>query len=182
MGRPIDSQRQKLYNAQNESIKKIEQPKFDTIDEVRAYVEKIMNSPWWKKRYPDIYRLEIENGAGKTAAKGGPIRNGLWMTLPRWARKPCTILHEMAHGIVPRDVAAHGREYAGVLVELVTRFMGKEAGKQLRASFAKHKVKYKSKRTLSPEQKALAIARIKSFQKIKNTSLAANKREPEGLE
>jgi putative metallohydrolase (TIGR04338 family) len=167
MARPIDSQRQKLYKAEQVLRKEYCRYEFTTIEEVTVWVQQIMHSAWWKKHYPNHYTLEISNGAGKTKALGAPRSNGIWMALPTWARKDCVILHEMAHGVCPRHFAAHGREYAAIYLKLVTRFMGKKAGQVLRKSFVHHKVKYKPKRVLSPEQKELAISRIRSFQKKK---------------
>jgi hypothetical protein len=57
-------------------------------------------------------------------------------------RNKLVLLHELAHCLRPGG-AAHGREYARVYLLLVTRVLGRAAGKALRDAFVAHGVKYR---------------------------------------
>ena len=48
------------------------------------------------------------------------------ITLPKWARNPWVILHEMAHRLTPVD-EAHGPRFVGVLIGLLARHAGYRA-------------------------------------------------------
>ena len=48
------------------------------------------------------------------------------ISLPRWARTPWAVLHEMAHHLTPND-EAHGGRFVGVLIGLLARHTGRSA-------------------------------------------------------
>jgi hypothetical protein len=52
------------------------------------------------------------------------------ITLPKWARNPWVILHEMAHRLTPKD-EAHGSRFVGVLIGLASRHLGMDADELL---------------------------------------------------
>jgi putative metallohydrolase (TIGR04338 family) len=107
-----------------------------TIQETIAYVNRVQNSRWFINRF-GRKTIRVRDGRGTTIARsyGGEIN------IPRWARHPMVILHEMAHEANPYR-PAHGREYAKVFLALVTRFVGKEAGAELRELFRENRVKF----------------------------------------
>jgi hypothetical protein len=71
------------------------------------------------------------------------------------------LLHEMAHIWTPGD--GHGREWAAMFIKLVERWMGKDAGRELRREFRKAGVKFTPKRVLSPERKAELAERMRAM-------------------
>lgn len=92
-------------------------------------------------------------------------------------RKEWTLLHELAH-ICTRaatiDVAGHGREYAAIYVALVGAVLGQSWAKRLKAEFKAKRVKFKPKRTLSPERKAALSARLAAVRAAKSAKAKAN--------
>ena len=62
---------------------------------------------------------------------GRGCRSAYWFShweikLPKWARQETVVLHELAHMITPmlfRRVAPHGREFVGVQMSLLNRYM-----------------------------------------------------------
>lgn len=137
--RPRDSQRAKLYNA--ERIICAGQ-RFDHVNDVQTYVNKITNSRWWSVNFPLAPKyIRVRDGRGRRSAcaeRHAPI-----IKLPRWARTEFTILHELAHiTLNGKNVPDHGREFARILLSMVGRWMGNNTKKSLRASYKEYGVKY----------------------------------------
>ena len=144
-----DSQRSKVYAA--EKMISIFTDNGDMpLDEVKTWISKILNSRWTKGRYYFTHcvgDVKIKDGRGTRWARGGASV----MNLPCWSRSRLVILHELAHVIQYREyhwtVAGHGREFCSIYLALVYRWIGKEAGDNLKAAFKDKKVKFvKSKK------------------------------------
>ena len=163
-----DSQRAKLYRAENECwpvrtrIKNGEAVPEIPWEDVRAIVGGITTSDWWYQRLgygkvpeaADRHSVYVGDGRGGTWARAG----GYGIKLPRWARQLPVILHELSHvltGIRYRrvDHAAHGREFAKTFLEMVTRWMGPDEAARLRECFRKNHVHWVEKRKMSEEQR-----------------------------
>lgn len=90
-----------------------------SLDEIEAFMKRVW--PKERGRYglarhrrPDLRRVHW--GQRKALSHSGAI------SLPKWARNPWVILHEMAHELTKGD--AHGPRFVGVLVGLASRWMG----------------------------------------------------------
>lgn len=92
-----------------------------SLDECEALAHKVCKH--WGM-FPTI----VTDGRGCRAAYscGGLIK------LPRWARQPVVVLHEMAHEVVRYVVrkphAAHGREFVGIEMYLLVKFGNYQIG------------------------------------------------------
>lgn len=62
------------------------------------------------------------------------------ITLPRWARNPWVILHEIAHRLTPMD-EAHGPRFVGVLIGLAARWLDLDAQEMIELA-DQHGVQY----------------------------------------
>lgn len=85
--------------------------------------------------------------------------------LPRWARFPEVVLHEVAHAIVGhharRDISSHGPEFLRVYIELVAIFLKKDAGEMKKsARGARLKVAPASQWGAPPARKAKKLERL----------------------
>jgi len=141
----------------------IEQPA--TTKQCKAYMEKVVSYEWFTARW-HISTPSCVEGNAPIVGDGRGRRRACWQAssyeikLPHWARTEAVILHEMAHWIVdvakvpPRDGsvrfwetqypanhAAHGVEFAAVLLELVRLQLGADAAKALKASYKARRVK-----------------------------------------
>lgn len=125
MKRPRDNQRSKVYAWEKHATGHFtDRALFDTIAECDAWM-----APIWRK---ERGRLGL---AGAAAPR---VERPAWgqrralahqshrITLPRWARNPWVMLHEMAHRLTPSD-EAHGARFVGVLIGLVSRHDGRDA-------------------------------------------------------
>ena len=135
MDRPRDSQRARLYRAENEVDPGKALP---TVAAMQAYVDGVAATGWFTDRW-GTRTFEVRPGYGHKRATADA--DGV-LQMPRWARREMTILHEVAHCVTPVTFAAHGHEYAGVLLAIVRRAMGLAKAQALEESFQRHRVRW----------------------------------------
>ncbi len=135
MDRPRDSQRARLYRAENEVDAGRALP---TVAAMQGYVDGVAATGWFLDKWGP-HTFDVRPGHGHKRATATPA--GV-LQMPRWARRELTVLHEMAHCVTPVTFAAHGSEYAGVLLALVRRAMGLGPGQALEDAFGRHRVKW----------------------------------------
>jgi putative metallohydrolase (TIGR04338 family) len=133
--RPRDSQRARLYRAEGEVDPGRRLP---TVERMQAYVDGLAGADWFLARWgPQSF--EVRPGFGHrraTATEEGVLQ------MPKWARTELVLLHEVAHCLTPTTCAAHGPEYAGVLLALARRGMGPGTAQALEDAFARQRVRW----------------------------------------
>ena len=144
MSKIRDTQRKKVYKAGWDTRKGME---FEDLSACQVYVDKVVNSRWWTRRYPHCRNVIVSPKRGGTAYGMPPQTWARPVTgeilLPPWAMNERVIIHELSHCAAPMTIAWHGREYCAIFLEMITRWMGKEAGTELRNGFKKYKAKYR---------------------------------------
>ena len=100
-----DNQRQRLYSAERHAFRFNDYSTLMDWEEVQEYVREIEASRFWSE-------ILDANGVRKAAIS---IRDGrgyrsamaycrqFKIVLPKWARKDCVVLHEMAHLATKND-------------------------------------------------------------------------------
>ena len=134
-GRPRDSQRARLYRAEGEVDSGRRLP---SVARMQAYVDALVAADWFLARWGER-TLEVRPGFGHRRATAD--QNGV-LQMPKWARSELVLLHEVAHCLTPVDVAAHGPEYAGVLLALARRAMSPATGQRLEDAFTRERVRW----------------------------------------
>ena len=126
--RPRDRQRTRVYRwetiAQKETAASANAyPDFAELPAIQAWVHPIWRAE--RGRYglakapaPTIERPHWGQHRALAYVERGRI------TLPRWARTPWLVLHELAHHLTPAD-EAHGSRFVGVLIGLLARHTGR---------------------------------------------------------
>lgn len=170
-----DTQRSKLYRAEDEALKFISKTIGDgSVEALTKRANEIAHS----QTVADIIgttvlrHVTISDGRGR---RGG-CANGWHLSMPRHTRNEYYLLHELAHVftdaqfyhrrwvlkeyVEPR--ASHGWQFARIYLRLISRFMGVAAHDLLKASFKKHHVRFRPKRTriMTEEQKSALRARL----------------------
>ena len=135
MTRPRDSQRARLYRAEGEVATGRRLP---TVERMQSYVDDVVAADWFLARWEER-RFEVRPGFGHRRATAD--EDGI-LQMPKWARTELVLLHEVAHCLTPRTVAAHGPEYAGVLLALARRAMSPGTAQSLEDAFARHGVRW----------------------------------------
>lgn len=138
MSRPRDNQRQRLYNAETALAGVAFGRRLETVAELQAYVDGLLGTRWFRARWGRWGRIVVTAGRGRRSACAHGQHE---IRIPRWARSELVVLHEVAHCLTDARAAAHGPEFAGVMLALVRQFMGPGAAASLRSSFRSHRVR-----------------------------------------
>lgn len=155
-----DSQRSKVYAAERAALAKFASPPFATHADAQGYVDRLLASAWWKRRWPEVRKVKIKTGRG-CYSSGGSITLNSWGLTQEYV-----ILHELAHEIIWATIGhtktpAHGRDFCRFYLELVGHKMGEADRKALKAAFQEGKVKHtKARPPMSEEQRAAAAERL----------------------
>lgn len=139
--RPRDTQRSKVYAAENAAFDKSKSEGM-SVEDVERFVAEVWRSDTAKamrvaKGDPDRGAPRVADGRGCRWARGGVGK----ITIPLWARSRWIVLHELAHSLTSRRHAAHGPEFCRNYLELVERFLGFEARERLGWEMLKRRVK-----------------------------------------
>lgn len=167
MSRSRDTQRKRIYDAEDTALltesaaakrllhngKRVTSTGNISIEACQAYVDHVTSAAWFQRRW-GVARLRVKHKVhGK--ATGGYGR----VTLPPWARNEATILHEIAHGLVPGACAWHGPEFAAIYLTLVKHTMGAESYANLRASMRERRVRVAALPKPDPNRVARVVPR-----------------------
>lgn len=85
-----------------------------TLDECHDLVVRV-----WGDYFPGLDPPEVVDGRGRRSPCGSRER----IALPRFARRPIVVLHEVAHSFDPEG-PAHGPCFARLALELYSRYAG----------------------------------------------------------
>ena len=109
-----------------------------SMKQCQEFADLVIQSPIFRA-WRIIDKVHLKNGV--VNALGSYTKQ--LISLPKWARTELVILHELCHlAIWHIKLPGHGKEFAGLLLDLVREFMGKRYANELEASFIKHKVQY----------------------------------------
>lgn len=146
-----DSQRQRVYNAENKARKLMTEAGLwftDVATEARyrARIDAIMGSAWMQEHYPAATRRKVEL-TWSTRRRGGACAGivGITTSITDFALHELVLLHELAHTIQKRTGEkdpGHGRIYCRIYLRLVRRFVGQLAYNILRDCFKEAGVRY----------------------------------------
>jgi hypothetical protein len=135
-----DSQAHLVYNA--ECL--LRAPEL-TLNESRDYVNRITSTKWWRIRTPrKIWEIEVL-ARYKSSRDAVAVYNASAIALPKWARDPITILHELTHMLHTSKrtkQAWHGPEYAWLECRVIQRFEP-ELYEELKRAFNSYEVETK---------------------------------------
>ncbi len=167
MTRPRDNQRSRLYSAEGISGRHL-----PTVTLMQSYVDEVLSSRWFVARWGKR-RIEVRDGRARRSA----CAVGNVIKMPTGMRHESVVLHEVAHVLTPFKYAAHGPEFAGVLLTLVGHEMGPDAHNALRASFRAGGVKVSQKaipsRRLPVPTQAQVAAKVSATRNRPNTAREA---------
>lgn len=160
-----DSQRSKLYRAENI----LTQPRYDCTDmsvsAMEKYVLEVRTNPYLRRRYENELARSIYVGDGRARVKAAGDERGIYM--PRWSREPYIVLHELSHCIQWRRygawrTAGHGWQFCAIYLDLVRFMMGRDAYEALKLSFRANRVRWTPKKrvVMSEEAKEKLRARM----------------------
>lgn len=145
VSRPRDSQRTRLYRAEEEALPYANT--FDHLDQADDFIWDLTHTRWWRRRYPYLGGVTAEWASANKRA-------GSWLTLaatvddsgivefnPEIVPTERVLIHELAHFATGQEFAGHGPEFARTYVELVRYCLGPTFGSALLRAFRRRRVK-----------------------------------------
>lgn len=163
-----DSQRQRLYDAEQQVRRQLEfaaagartitvasstlvlplEMRFGSLDGAQRYIDGIQATDAFGRLFPNAAAVPLRLRArrGDRSAHYEPP-DTIALHEPQhgtgWSLRELVVLHEVAHHAAHHDLApetAHGPRYAGAFVRLVGDVLGLETGLLLTTAFAEHGV------------------------------------------
>lgn len=145
MSRARDNQRARVY-ASEQAIGS-NGARFLTLRDCQVFIDTITESPYWRWRNEvrrptnKVYSVVALQGRGSNAYAFDRVTDHVArVRLPLWAQQQRTILHELAHVLVPPPHAGHGSVFAYEYIRLVETFWAKPPANALRSQFKAHQV------------------------------------------
>ena len=167
--KPRDSQKQRLYDAQRLGGF-YDKGEVMTIKEAQKFVNQVLSHQKTKKLF-EQYRFQFSTFPSKILVEAGngnhaTIRSRNWETvrlirLNKFGRNKFIVLHEIAHHITwGRE--SHGAEFADVLMQFTTRYLGKPDADKLANAFNEKRVRVmtKTKKARVPRKREIESARL----------------------
>lgn len=140
-GDEYDSQRKKLYRAENRCRRG---EKFETFRDAERYFNKVLDSAWFQRRF-DRPEVQLRRGRGKGSAFWWGSKNIRLSTQNHMCER--ILIHELVHALVPLPHAGHGRLFCAIYLDLVRHYMGEKAYEELLEGYRREGVKYHPRRT-----------------------------------
>ena len=153
----VDSEKQKVYDSEWAFQKNVNIKKFKNIKEAEKRMKQITSSKLWsdlKGKTTSLYhtgRMKRYAGMAYWTGKIKLANSGL---------DEYTLIHELAHQTP--NAMHHGVQFRMNVIRLVSRFMGTDAAKELKAQFKKRKLKLSMSEPRSPE------SWFKSYKRMEN--------------
>lgn len=137
MSRPRDSYRSKVYAAESAVYGAPCDgmvPDLPELSEVVTFVREVGASEWW----PRIWLPRVTDGRGSRRPRAFPGQSRI--SMPRFARTRCMVIHEMAHLIQPRHEASHGQAWVKLYLTGLRDVIGGDTARRLSIEFARRNV------------------------------------------
>jgi len=141
-----DSQRSRVYDAEDEYLVALGRQYIPELWELQRWVNQIIESTWWTARFPRVIVVQVKDGRRRRSACGSYIGGGTGrIKVPCAWRCKTIILDELAH-VVTLSIdgvgAWHGELFVGDYLALVDRWMGQLEGLALRWFLSKNRLKW----------------------------------------
>lgn len=157
-----------------------------SVEDAVKYLDRVINSRWFKARFPMFRSLEFIGRTGGRICRAGPTLSQVWVIreaitgdlsmtpsgLKHKGAARMILLHELAHAVLPTGTKHH-RRWARVYLDLVKRFEPKMKGEMLEHSFRKHRVKFSPCRAYNPELSGNTAALVAHREKLAATKAGA---------
>lgn len=171
---PRDSQRSKVYDAENAAFGKASKPDagLESVDQCQAFVDRVLGTPGIVDRFSRAPVVTVKPGHGARHARFDAIgsRGSGDLIAPKWSRRKVWLLHELAHALTHReDEPWHGWRFCECYLYLVRVFAGRGCEDSLKREFKAHRVKFKRPRssTMTDEQREAARERMAALNSAK---------------
>lgn len=177
-----DSQRGKVYASEREAFPNMFNPYWSiwkTAEEIQNWINSISKTNYFHKHFCKTHGSRL---ALVKLSRG--LRSCMQMGIMKISScnmNKFVVCHELAHAIafakyfaISRNVQGHGWQFCATYLHLIRHYIGLEEYNTLKASFKKHKVKFRAprkKRKFTPEQRLVLVERMRKCREAKNKVL-----------
>lgn len=116
-----DYQRTRVYRLDDDLA--AARPEKLTLAECKTLADKAVNAYIKTFRFPwaNPSDILVKDGRGRRSCCA--IKSNMEIRMTVHGRTPVILMHEVAHLLTPRDVAAHGAEYMAIYLWLLVKFV-----------------------------------------------------------
>jgi len=157
----VDSEKQKVYESEWAFQKNVNIKKFKDIREAEKRMKQITSSKLWSDL--DGKPTSLEHTGRMKRYAGMAYWTGK-IKLANSGLDEYTLIHELAHQTP--NAMHHGVQFRINVVKLVSRFMGTDAAKELKAQFKKRKLKLSMSQPRSPESWFKSYKRMEEMREM----------------
>lgn len=143
--RPRDVQRGRLYRAEREVAAVLRDP-LPTISELQGYVDSLLRDRWMRDRFGSkvLAPITIIGERGRDASAMSFLST---ISVPKTLRSKFIVIHEATHILADRYygrdvIASHGKQFATILLSLVSHFLGFDDALALLDAFDRNGVEH----------------------------------------
>ena len=123
--------------------------------DIKMFVQEVQESDWYRSVWPTSQKLTVAMSMDTSMACYWPGQDTIHVPTREeglmrkragdWAWNKEIVLHEIAHHVgVTDSLGAHGKQFAGAYLALVTNVISVERGNELEGLFISNKVRYDS--------------------------------------
>lgn len=123
--------------------------------DIKRFVEEVQSSDWYRRTWPTSQTLTVAMSMDTSQACYWPGQDTIHVPTREeglireragdWAWNKEILCHEIAHHVgVTDSLGAHGKQFAGAYLALVTNVISVERGNELEGLFISNKVRYDS--------------------------------------
>ena len=141
-----DPQRSKVYAAEDDVFGDPDdesRPNLGSVADTQRFVDRLLALERVRAEFGD-WQIEVRDGRGRRRGGAGHRLGGDFVTLPKFARTPEYVLHEVAH-LLTGCGHQHGPAFTGTMLLLVGQVFGAEWRDRLKRAYRKHgaKIRYR---------------------------------------
>lgn len=159
-----DFQRKKVYDSEAQIREDFQLFVFNTDEDIQMYINSLLKRRWTKNRFncDPISVITASKSLTSHAYSFTEIRE---VVFPLHYRDELVVLHEISHCFQPWDSCAHGVEFSAIFLQLTTKILGKEFGKEFKQCFIDNGVQFDwnvpiLNRTTSEDQNATSYSLV----------------------
>lgn len=133
----LDPQRDRVYAAELAVWPREKGVKL-TLEDLQKELDQIQSTAWFKKAYPDVGELSVEDGRGSPWSRISYDS----IQLIRVSRVLDVLIHELMHQVMPPGLEWHGAVFCGMLLFFTGKIYGMRTKDRLRRAFKRRKIVY----------------------------------------
>jgi hypothetical protein len=167
--RPRDGRKSKVYAAEREAFGARQTTQmWSSSADAQRILDGWMDTAWWKARF-GVRPIEV---ISRTSGSSTGDHTHRIINLARIHWNPLVLAHEAAHVLQPSGTAGHGKEWAGIYLALLDRFVSSVDADKLRSAFVASRIPHRY--AVKPSRPVETKAAKQAQQRIRDAAMLAD--------